>query len=158
DSTTLAVSPSTPISAQYGDPLGITAALRDSAGQPIREKSITFVATSGAGTFAQSAITGLDGQATLGATPWPAGSDSLRAYLSGTIPAIGDVTDSLYLPSSANGPALTISGHSQTIAFGALANKTFGDPPFTVSATSSSGEPITFGASPIGVCRATGTN
>jgi hypothetical protein len=36
---------------------------------------------------------------------------------------------------------------NQTITFGALGNKTFGDPDFTVSATASSGLTVTFGAS-----------
>jgi hypothetical protein len=35
----------------------------------------------------------------------------------------------------------------QTITFGALANRTYGDPAFTVSATASSGLPVTFGIS-----------
>jgi hypothetical protein len=43
---------------------------------------------------------------------------------------------------------------NQTITFGALANKTFGDPDFTVSATSSSGLPASFGAS--GNCTVSG--
>ena len=45
---------------------------------------------------------------------------------------------------------------SQTITFGALSNKTFGDPDFTVGATSSSGLAVTFTAS--GSCTVTGTS
>ncbi len=43
-------------------------------------------------------------------------------------------------------PALvvTVNKVNQTITFGALATKTFGDPPFTVSATASSGLPVSF--------------
>jgi CSLREA domain-containing protein len=45
----------------------------------------------------------------------------------------------------------------QTITFGALPNKTFGDTPFTVSATGgASGNPVTFSAS--GSCSSGGTN
>ncbi len=49
----------------------------------------------------------------------------------------------------ANGTAtVTIADTpTQTISFGQLANKTFGDAPFTVSATASSGLPVSFAAS-----------
>ena len=39
---------------------------------------------------------------------------------------------------------LVIAKASQTINFGALANKVFKDPPFTISATATSGMPVTF--------------
>src|SRR5207253_6045322 len=42
---------------------------------------------------------------------------------------------------------------NQTITFGPLANKTFGDPDFPVSATASSGLPVSFSAS--GQCTVT---
>jgi Tol biopolymer transport system component len=45
---------------------------------------------------------------------------------------------------------------SQTITFGALPNKTYGDPDFTVSATASSGLPVTFAAD--GVCTVSGAS
>jgi uncharacterized protein YjiK/phosphodiesterase/alkaline phosphatase D-like protein len=60
----------------------------------------------------------------------------------------------------ANGPqartlfSFQIDGVNQTIAFGALPNKTFGDAPFTVSATASSGLPVSFAAS--GNCTVSG--
>jgi hypothetical protein len=48
---------------------------------------------------------------------------------------------------------------NQVITFGALGNKTYGDAPFTVSATGgASGNPVTFTASPAGVCTSSGTN
>ena len=47
------------------------------------------------------------------------------------------------------------SDFSQTIAFGALGNKTLGDPDFAVSATASSGLPVSFGAT--GSCQVTGS-
>ena len=40
-----------------------------------------------------------------------------------------------------------LAKQNQTIAFAALPNKTVGDPPFTISATASSGLPVTFTAS-----------
>jgi hypothetical protein len=52
---------------------------------------------------------------------------------------------------------LTITGIAQTITFGPLADKTFGDPPFTVSATGGgSGNPVTFTAAPPSVCTVSG--
>jgi phosphodiesterase/alkaline phosphatase D-like protein len=60
----------------------------------------------------------------------------------------------------ANGPqartifSFQIDGLNQTIAFGPLANKTFGDAPFAVSATASSGLPVSFAAS--GNCTVSG--
>jgi dienelactone hydrolase len=46
----------------------------------------------------------------------------------------------------------------QTITFGTLPNKVLGDPPFAVSATASSGLPVTFASSTPGVCTSGGTN
>jgi parallel beta-helix repeat protein len=40
--------------------------------------------------------------------------------------------------------SFTVNKASQSINFGALPNKTYGDPPFTLSATSSSGLPVSF--------------
>ena len=54
---------------------------------------------------------------------------------------------------TANG-TLTITKANQTITFGALANKTYGDADFTVSATASSGLPVSFTAS--GACTISG--
>lgn len=60
----------------------------------------------------------------------------------------------------ANGPqartlfSFQIDGLNQTIAFGPLANKTFGAPPFNVSATASSGLPVSFAAN--GNCTVSG--
>jgi hypothetical protein len=53
--------------------------------------------------------------------------------------------------------AATVAKADQSITFGALADKTFGDAPFTVSATGgASGNPVTFIAS--GNCTSSGTN
>jgi len=50
---------------------------------------------------------------------------------------------------------VTAQKTNQTITFGALSNKTFGDPDFGVSATATSGLSVSFGA--IGNCTVTGT-
>ena len=53
--------------------------------------------------------------------------------------------------------AINVSKADQTITFNALADKTYGDAPFTVSATNSAPEnPITFSA--VGNCSSSGTN
>jgi hypothetical protein len=51
--------------------------------------------------------------------------------------------------------SVTAQKANQTITFGALSNKTFGDPDFTVSASANSGLPVSFSAS--GQCTVTGT-
>jgi hypothetical protein len=56
---------------------------------------------------------------------------------------------------SSGANSLTIAQASQTITFGALASKTYGDPPFAVSATASSGLTVSFSAS--GNCTIGGT-
>ena len=50
--------------------------------------------------------------------------------------------------------SITVGKANQTITFGALANKTFGDPDFSVSATATSGLPVSFAAS--GQCTVAG--
>jgi hypothetical protein len=45
---------------------------------------------------------------------------------------------------SAVSSVFTVVKKDQTITFGALARKTYGDAPFTVSATASSGLPVSF--------------
>jgi hypothetical protein len=57
-----------------------------------------------------------------------------------------------YAGSQATGSLLV--GATQTISFGALAGRTYGEGPFAVSASASSGEPVTFTAS--GTCTVSG--
>ena len=61
--------------------------------------------------------------------------------------------DSTYGAATATA-SLTVAGQSQTITFGTLAGRTFGDPPFTVSATASSRLPVSFAAT--GACTIAG--
>jgi uncharacterized repeat protein (TIGR03803 family) len=46
---------------------------------------------------------------------------------------------------------------SQTITFGGLSNQTFGTPPFTVTATASSGLKVSFNSQTVSVCKVSGT-
>src|SRR4030095_5660832 len=55
--------------------------------------------------------------------------------------------DSSYNPAADVPQSFTINKANQTITFGALANKTFGDPDFGVSATASSGLAVSLAAS-----------
>ncbi len=59
-----------------------------------------------------------------------------------------------YNPATSVTRTFTISKASQTISFATLAGKTYGDAPFAVSATASSGLPVSFTAS--GVCSIAG--
>ena len=51
---------------------------------------------------------------------------------------------------------LVIPSKDQTINFGALTNKTYGDADFTISATATSGLPVTFNSTTEGVCTING--
>jgi len=55
--------------------------------------------------------------------------------------------DSTYNPAPDVARTFSIAKANQTVNFGTLANKTYGDPDFTVSATASSGLAVSFGAS-----------
>jgi hypothetical protein len=63
--------------------------------------------------------------------------------------------DATYAPAPDVSRTFTIARASQTISFGPLPDKTFGDPDFTVSATASSGLPVSFAAT--GNCTVSGS-
>jgi hypothetical protein len=66
--------------------------------------------------------------------------------------------NSFYNAAPAINRSFTVTKVSQTISFAALANKTLADSPVTVSATATSGLPVTFSTSTPAVCTAGGTN
>ena len=79
-----------------------------------------------------------------------------------TITAAGNCTvtanqagDATFDSAPPQAQSFSILKANQTITFGALPNKRFGDPPFKVSATASSGLPVTFSVS--GACTLSGT-
>ncbi|MCX6953254.1 MAG: immunoglobulin domain-containing protein [Verrucomicrobia bacterium] len=81
-----------------------------------------------------------------------------------TIPSASTATAGTYTVVVSNGfsvtsndSVLTITPVAQTITFGPLVGKTFGDAPFTVSATASSNLPVTFSITS-GPATASGTN
>jgi uncharacterized protein (TIGR03437 family) len=61
-----------------------------------------------------------------------------------------------YAPAAPVTQSFTVTPKSQTIAFAALANKTIGTMPFTVTATASSGLAISFASTTLPVCTVSG--
>ncbi len=93
------------------------------------------------------------GVALNGPTGLISGTPSIAGSFNGTITASNSVT-----PATTQNFSITIAPANQTIAFDALANKTYGDPPFTVSATASSGLAVSFTSPTPAVCTSSGTN
>ena len=69
----------------------------------------------------------------------------MPARISAPWPRVSPATPAT--PPAADPNSLTVGRANQTISFGALADKTLGDPDFTVSATASSGLAVSFAAS-----------
>ncbi len=90
-----------------------------------------------------------------------AGGDCTVAGTTVHLSGAGSCTLTASQPGNANYDAaapvaqtFAIAKASQTVSFGALAGRTFGDPDFTVGATASSGLPVTFFA--LGTCTVAG--
>ena len=134
-STSLAVATA---SGTYGGTATLSATLT-AGGTGVSGKSISFTLN---GNPAGSASTNGSGIATLS-------NVSLSGIGAGTYPSgVGAsfAGDGSYASSSGTN-SLTVAKANQTITFGALAAKTYGDPSFTVSATASSGLVVSFSAS-----------
>ena len=84
---------------------------------------------------------------------WRYASD-LDAYVALKNPIDGEIW--IYKPRNWHDPAATKL--SQTISFGVLGNKTFGNPAFNVSATASSGLPVSFASLTTSVCAVSGSS
>ena len=141
--TTLAVSAA---SGTYGGTTTLSATLT-SGGSGVSGKSISFTLN---GSGVGSALTDAAGVATLAGV-------SLAGINAGTYPgavAANFAGDVGYTASSGSND-LTVGRADQTISFGALADKVFGDPDFSVSATASSGLTVSFAAS--GNCSISGS-
>ncbi len=130
--TALAVAPA---SGTFGGTADLAATLT-SSGAGVGGRTISFTlngASVGSGTTDASGLASLTGA-------------SLAGINGGTYPggvAASFTGDASYAAISGTN-TLTVNQAPQTITFGALANKTFGDPDFTVSATASSGLPVSF--------------
>jgi hypothetical protein len=132
-------------SGTYGGTSTLSATLT-SSGTGVSGKSISFTLN---GNPAGSASTNGAGVATLSNT-------SLSGIGAGTYPsgvAASFAGDGSYTSSSGTN-SLTVAKANQTITFNPLADKTTSDPPFTVSATASSGLAVSFSAS--GSCTVSG--
>jgi len=128
---------------QFGQSVQITATVT-SAG-PVPTGNVTF--SDGATVISSSALNG-SGQASFTTNSLSVGSHSITASYPG---------DGYSQPSTSTVLTQVVNKADQFITFGALPDKTYGDPPFTVSATGGgSGNPVTFGAS--GNCTSSGTN
>jgi hypothetical protein len=71
-------------------------------------------------------------------------------------PVVSGTGQSNFQITKVNG-SYTINKATQTIVFGALANRTFGDPDFLVSATASSGLTVAFSSQTTGTCTVAGS-
>src|SRR5579859_4210337 len=133
-------------SGTFGGTADLSATL-SSGGTGLSGKSVAFTLN---GSSAGSATTDGSGVATVSAV-------SLTGINAGSYPGVVGASftgDAGFTASTGTGD-LTVSKAGQTITFGALANMTFGDADFTVSATATSGLTVTFGAS--GNCSVTGS-
>ena len=89
----------------------------------------------------------------------PASGTVLNASAGQTLSVTFNPTDTTDLDSANASVKINVSRANQTITFGGLANKIYGDPAFTVSATGGgSSNPVTFTASPMNVCTSGGLN
>jgi hypothetical protein len=139
-------------SGTYGGSATLTATLT-SASALFDGKTISFTlngnAVCGGSTGVACPTTNSNGVATLT-------NVGLTGIDAGTVPGAvgaGFAGDSSYSGSTGSG-ALMVAQANQTITFGTLSNHTYGDAPFTVSATASSGLPVSFAVT--GPCTITG--
>ena len=92
---------------------GVVVTLKESGGQPLLQKTVIFLAVSNLGNpnerhYGLSVVTDNMGRAALNIVGWEAGTYTLNAYFSGTIPNVGTFTDRFYLPSTITLPPITI--------------------------------------------------
>jgi hypothetical protein len=102
------------------------------AGSSVPTGNVTF--SDGSTVISSSALNG-SGQASFNTSSLSVGSHSITASYPG---------DSNSLASASNALTQVVNKADQFITFGALAGKTFGDADFSVSATASSGLPVSF--------------
>ena len=140
NTTTTLLSTGTPT---YGEPLTFTATVT-TGGENAPTGDITFFYNGSSMTVPVDA----NGQASFTTTTIAAGAYSMIASYAG---------DDTSVPSGSAPLAFTVAKAPQSINFAALPSKTFGDPPFTVTAAGgASGNPVTFAAS--GDCTSSGVD
>lgn len=126
-------------------------------------QTITFAALSSK-TFGDAPFT-LSATSSSGLAPTYTSSNTSVATVSGnTVTIVGAGIASITASQAGNSNynagetsrQLTVNKALQTVTFTALANKTFGDAPFTLSGTSSVGLPLTYSSSNTGVATVSG--
>ena len=145
-------------------PAGTQTALASSVNPSVAGQSVTFTATvtvdaPGAGTPTGS-VQFVDGVTPLGSGTLSGGvatfSTSALAGGSHSITAVY-AGDGSFAGSTSAALTQVVGAAAQSITFGALGNKTFGDAPFGVSATASSGLPVSFSSQTPAVCTVAGS-
>ncbi|PYX06382.1 MAG: hypothetical protein DMG88_18460, partial [Acidobacteria bacterium] len=153
--TSLALAAPSPASVSFGSTGSVTFSAtltRTTGGAVVSGATVNFTVDGNAAGSATT-VSGVATFSTYDPSALSVGSHNIQASFAGAT-----ISGSTYTASSGT-QTVTVSTAGQTITFGALANKTYGDAPFTVSATGgASGEPVTFTASPSSVCTASGTN
>jgi hypothetical protein len=142
--TALALAAPSPASVAPGStgPVTLSATLtRTSDNTVVSGGSVSFTVD---GTSVGSATTNAAGVATL-ATYNPSalgtGPHTVQATFAEAV-----IATTTYLASTSGTQTLTVGKSNQTIAFGSITNKTFGDPAFVVTATATSGLTVSFAA------------
>ena len=144
---------------------GTQTALVSSANPSLFGQSVTFTATvsvtvPGAGSPTGS-VEFLDGAASLGTgTVDGAGvaTFATTGLAGGTHPISAAYSgDAGFAGGTSNTVSQVVGGASQSITFGALGNKVYGDAPFDVSASASSGLPVSFSSQTSAVCSVAGS-
>ncbi|MFZ4767979.1 MAG: beta strand repeat-containing protein, partial [Roseimicrobium sp.] len=128
-------------------------------------QTITFDALA-AKTFGDADFT-LSATASSGLTVAFASSNTSVATVSGnTVHIVGAGSTTITASQAGNSSysaatnvtqTLTVDKANQTITFGALANRTYGDAPFDLTATASSGQPVSYASSNSAVATVTGS-
>jgi CSLREA domain-containing protein len=132
---------------EYGAKIPQTIAFSPLANKTFGDPSFTVSATASSGlavTFTAAGQCNVSGSSV---TLTNAGSCSISAHQAG---------DANYAAAPDAPQSFSIAKANQTITFGPLANKTFGDPSFSVSAIASSGLAVTFTAA--GQCSVSGSS
>jgi choice-of-anchor A domain-containing protein len=133
-----------PTSGEYEQSTLKVAELKDALGRAVKERTVYLLVTGNGINLLRPVITDYKGRAPLGLLAIPPGTYTLSAYFMGNVPTIGNLSDKLYVPSFAT-TSLSNTPAYQEINFNLSSLTKFSnDTPFQVSATASSGLPVTF--------------
>lgn len=147
---TISITSGTPQSAPFNTAFGapLIATVSSAFSEPVNGGQVTFTAPP---TGASATFTG--GVSTISVAINASGQASVSATANATVGGPYDVTATGNGITGTATFSLTNTSANQNIDFGAIANKTFGDPDFVVSPTASSGLPVSLAAT--GQCTVT---